>query len=156
MTSTSIAILAPVGGTVLALAEVPDPVFARGMVGPGAAIEPPHEVVEVVAPVTGTLLKVYPHAFVVLTPSGKRVLVHLGIDTVEREGAGFTLHRAQGDAVDAGTRIVTYDVPAIVAAGLEPVVPVVVVEARPEDVTLDGGVPGARIAAGAPFLALVR
>lgn len=50
-------VTAPLPGTVLALAEVPDPVFAQGMVGAGAAIEPPAHPVEVVAPISGRLVK---------------------------------------------------------------------------------------------------
>ena len=58
------------------------------------------------------------------------VLVHLGLDTVGLNGQGFTAHVAKGDAVEAGQRVITYDVPAIVAAGLSPVVPVVVMDER--------------------------
>jgi len=42
--------------------------------------------------------------------------VHLGIDTVQLKGEGFTLRAQQGDTVAAGDVIVSYDVPAIVAA----------------------------------------
>jgi phosphotransferase system IIA component len=58
------------------------------------------------------------------------VLVHLGLDTVQLNGAGFTTHVAQGDTVTAGQLIITYDVPAIVEAGYSPVVPVVVMDER--------------------------
>src|SRR5690349_539407 len=103
------------------------------MVGYGAAVDPPHEVVEAVAPVSGTLLKLMPHAFVILTPDNVGVLVHLGLDTVALEGEGFTTHVTQGDAVEAGQPIITYDVPAIVAKGLNPIVPVVVMDEREAD-----------------------
>ena len=33
--------------------------------------------------------------------------------------------------------MITYDVPAIVAAGRNPIVPVIVMEKKPEDITLD-------------------
>ncbi len=128
MSSTSV--LAPVEGRAVALADVPDPVFAGGMVGYGAAIDPPHRVVEAVAPVAGTILKLLPHAYVIMTPDNVGILVHLGLDTVQLQGAGFTAHVAQGDTVTAGQRVITYDVPAIVAAGFSPVVPVVVMDER--------------------------
>jgi PTS system glucose-specific IIA component len=121
---------APVEGRALALSEVPDPVFAQGMVGYGAAIDPPRRVVEAVAPVSGTILKLLPHAYVIMTADKVGVLVHLGLDTVGLGGQGFTAHVAQGDTVEAGQPIITYDVPAIVAAGLSPVVPVVVMDER--------------------------
>jgi phosphotransferase system IIA component len=100
------------------------------MVGHGAAVDPPHHVVEAVAPVTGKLLKLMPHAYVVMTPDHVGVLVHLGLDTVALQGEGFTAHVSQGDEVTAGQLIITYDVPAIVAKGLNPIVPVVVMDER--------------------------
>lgn len=134
---SSTEVLAPVGGRALALAEVPDPVFAQGMVGYGAAVEPPAAVVTAVAPVSGTVLKLLPHAYVIMTPDNVGVLVHLGLDTVQLQGAGFTAHIAQGDTVTAGQPVITYDVPAVVAAGYSPVVPVVVMDERePANITV--------------------
>ena len=137
-------VLAAVAGRVVALRDVADPVFSQGMVGYGAAIDPPHEVVDAVAPVGGTLLKLMPHAYVILTGDGVGVLVHLGLDTVRREGAGFTTHATQGDTVTAGQVITTYDVPSVVAAGLNPVVPVVIMDEREPaniDVAVGAGEP---------------
>jgi len=123
-------VLAPVQGRALALTEVPDPVFSQGMVGYGAAIDPPREVVDALAPVSGKILRLLPHAYVIMTADNVGVLVHLGLDTVQLNGAGFTTHVAQGDTVTAGQLIITYDVPAIVEAGYSPVVPVVVMDER--------------------------
>lgn len=144
-------VLAPVEGRALTLAEVPDPVFSQGMVGYGAAIDPPRAVVDAVAPVTGKILKLLPHAYVIMTADNVGVLVHLGLDTVQLGGAGFTAHVAQGDSVTAGERIITYDVPAIVAAGYSPVVPVVVMDERDAaNVIVDAAVTtGAEMSAGA-------
>ena len=74
-------VLVPVPGRMLPLPEVPDPVFAGAMVGPGVAVDPPRGPVQAVAPVDGRIAKLHPHAFVVVTASGRGVLVHLGIDT---------------------------------------------------------------------------
>ena len=123
-------VLAPVQGRALALAEVPDPVVSQGMVGYGAAIDPPREVVDALAPVSGKILRLLPHAYVIMTAENVGVLVHLGLDTVQLNGAGFTTHVAQGDTVTAGQLIITYDVLAIVDAGYSPVVPVVVMDER--------------------------
>ena len=127
---SSTPVFAPVEGRALALSDVPDPVFSGGMVGYGAAVDPPHEVIYAVAPVSGKILKLLPHAYIVMTPDGVGVLVHLGLDTVTLKGAGFTAQVAQGDTVEAGQPVIIYDVPAIVAAGLSPVVPVVVMDER--------------------------
>lgn len=146
-------VLAPVEGRALTLAEVPDPVFSQGMVGHGAAIDPPRQVVDAVAPVSGRILKLLPHAYVIMTADAVGVLVHLGLDTVQLNGAGFTAHVAQGDSVTAGDRVITYDVPAIVAAGYSPVVPVVVMDERdPANIVAgDAVTTGADVAAGASF-----
>jgi glucose-specific phosphotransferase system IIA component len=134
---SSTPVLAPVPGRALPLSEVPDPVFSQGMVGHGAAVDPPRQVVDAIAPVSGKILKLLPHAYVIMTAEGLGVLVHLGLDTVGLDGAGFTTHVAQGDAVTAGQPVITYDVPAIVAAGLSPVVPVVVMDERdPGNITV--------------------
>ncbi len=138
---SSTPVLAPVPGRALPLSEVPDPVFSQGMVGYGAAVDPPRQVVDAIAPVSGKVLKLLPHAYVIMTAEGLGVLVHLGLDTVGLNGAGFTTHVAQGDAVTAGQPVITYDVPAIVAAGLSPVVPVVVMDERdPGNITVDTAV----------------
>ncbi|CAN1488936.1 MAG TPA: PTS glucose transporter subunit IIA [Mycobacterium sp.] len=144
-------VLAPVDGRAIALADVPDPVFAQGMVGHGAAIDPPHQVLDAVAPVSGTLLRLMPHAYVIMTTDGVGILVHLGLDTVSLNGAGFTALVSQGDVVSAGQPVITYDVPAIVAAGLSPVVPVVVMDEREaSNITVGEAVSsGAEISPGA-------
>jgi glucose-specific phosphotransferase system IIA component len=121
------------------------------MVGYGAAIEPPHGVVEAVAPVAGKILKLLPHAFIVMTPDNVGVLVHLGLDTVALKGEGFTAHVSQGDDVTAGQLVITYDVPAIVAKGLNPIVPVVVMDEREAGnvIAAEAVLEGADIASGA-------
>jgi sugar PTS system EIIA component len=150
-------VLAPIRGRVVRLDEVPDPIFSQAIVGPGAAIDPPRAVVDVVAPISGRLLKVFPHAFVVLSADGLGALVHLGIDTVELDGAGFALHLAQGDEVAAGDVVVTYDVPAIEATGRNPIVPVILLEQQADRVAFAGGViEGDDVIGGQAFLALGR
>ena len=142
MSTTSV--LAPVGGRAMPLQDVPDPVFSQGMVGHGAAVDPPREVVEAVAPVTGKVLRLMPHAYVVMTADNVGILVHLGIDTVALNGEGFTAHVSQGDEVVAGQVVISYDVPAVEAKGLNPVVPVVVMDERepgnviPAEAVLEG------------------
>jgi glucose-specific phosphotransferase system IIA component len=142
---TTTPVIAPVAGRAVALEEVPDPVFSQGMVGYGAAVDPQRGVIDAVAPVSGKLLKLMPHAYIVMTPENVGVLVHLGLDTVALNGEGFTAHVSQGDDVTAGQLIITYDVPAIEANGLNPIVPVVVMDERePGNV-----VPSEAVAAGA-------
>ena len=125
-------VLAPVPGRALPLTEVPDPVFAGAMVGPGVAVDPPRGAVRAVAPVDGRIVKLHPHAFVVVTASGRGVLVHLGIDTVQLQGEGFRLLAAEGDEVAAGTPLVEWDTAAVEAGGRSPVSPVIALDAQPD------------------------
>jgi sugar PTS system EIIA component len=129
-------VAAPLAGQVVALADVPDPVFAGLVVGAGLAVEPGEDATEgpVVSPVAGRVMKVHPHAFVVLDDSGAGVLVHLGIDTVRLEGQGFTVHVADGDEVERGARMITWDPTAVRRAGYSAVCPVVVMQSKADDV----------------------
>jgi PTS system glucose-specific IIA component len=148
---TTTRVLAPVGGRAVPLQDVPDPVFSAGMVGYGAAIDPPRGVIDAVAPVSGTILKLLPHAYIVMTPDKVGVLVHLGLDTVQLKGDGFTAHVSQGDDVTAGQIVITYDVPSVEAKGLNPIVPVVVMDEREPGnvITSEAVFEGAEIASGA-------
>ena len=148
---TTTSVLAPVGGRAVPLQDVPDPVFSQGMVGYGAAIDPPRAVVDAVAPVSGKILKLLPHAYIVMTPDNVGILVHLGLDTVQLNGEGFTTHVSQGDDVTAGQVIITYDVPSVEAKGLNPIVPVVVMDEREQSnvIPSDAVTAGAEIATGA-------
>jgi sugar PTS system EIIA component len=118
-----------VAGVVVPLTEVPDPVFAEAMVGPGLAVVPSDTPGVAVAPVDGTIATLHPHAFVVATESGRAVLVHLGIDTVRLKGEGFVLHVAKGDVVRAGQPVVGWDPVAVAAAGYATVCPVIALDA---------------------------
>ncbi|MGZ4437654.1 MAG: PTS sugar transporter subunit IIA [Oryzihumus sp.] len=102
-------ILAPVAGRRQEVSDVPDPVFAQGMVGPGAAIAPHHGAQSAVAPIDGTIAKLYPHAYLIISDKGPGVLVHLGIDTVHMHGDGFTAVVAEHARVTAGAEIIRWD-----------------------------------------------
>jgi PTS system N-acetylglucosamine-specific IIC component len=115
---------------------VPDATFAAEIMGSGIAIDPPREVVEAVAPVSGTIIQLWPHAFIVATADEVGVLVHLGIDTVQLQGEGFTTHAAAGDQVTAGQKVITYDVPTVERLERNPIIPVIVVDSKAETLEL--------------------
>lgn len=151
---------APLGGLVVALGDVPDPVFAAGMVGPGLAIEPSADgEVDVTAPLDGVLEALQPHAFVIRSGAdasggadgtgADHVLVHLGIDTVGSDL--FTVHRSLGDACAGGDRIVSWRPADVVARGLFAVCPVVLLQAPPDMIGLLVE-PGERVTVGQPVL----
>ena len=79
-------ILAPVPGRAVPLQQVPDPTFAQGIVGNGAAIDPPREIIDAVAPISGKVLQMLPHAYIIVSDDNVGVLVHLGLDTVQLKG----------------------------------------------------------------------
>jgi len=128
---TSVDVLAPCPGRVVPLAATGDPVFAGEMVGPGVAIDPEPGQVTVVSPIAGRVVKVHPHAFVVLADTGVGVLVHLGINTNRLEGVGFEVLATEGCTVEAGAPMVRWDPATISGEGLSTVVPVIAMD-RPK------------------------
>jgi PTS system glucose-specific IIA component len=131
-----LSILAPVPGRSVELAAVPDPVFAQAMVGPGCAVDPERGPLTAVSPVAGMVVKLHPHAFVVVADDGRGVLVHLGIDTVQLKGDGFELLIAEGARVAAGDAVVRWDAAAVEAGGRSPSCPVIALEAQADSLEL--------------------
>ncbi len=121
---------APLDGVVVPLAQVPDPVFAKGTVGQGVGIDPTGNTV--VAPAAGTVIVAQQtgHAFGLRLDSGVELLIHVGIDTVNLNGQGFQVHVARGDRVEAGTPLVTFDRKVIEDAGYSLVTPVLVTNVK--------------------------
>jgi sugar PTS system EIIA component len=150
--TSPLTVLAPVAGTVIAMSDVPDPVFAGEIVGPGLAIDPSRDGRSTaIAPVAGTVMKLHPHAFVVQADAGRAALVHLGLDTVQLGGVGFTLHVAEGDTVQAGDAVVSWEPAQVEAGGRSPICPVVALQGESAAVT--GLAPvGATVTAGDPLL----
>jgi PTS system N-acetylglucosamine-specific IIA component len=150
----TLAVTAPVSGTVIGLAKVPDPVFAEAMVGPGTAIDPDRVAADACSPIAGRLVKLHPHAFVVVDDSSgaeRGVLVHLGIDTVQLEGAGFELLAGEGETVTAGQAIVRWNPAEVEAGGRSPVCPIVALGASAGD--LSDVVDSGSVTVGDPLLA---
>ncbi|MEK5175589.1 beta-glucoside-specific PTS transporter subunit IIABC [Heyndrickxia sp. FSL W8-0496] len=114
-----IKIVSPIKGEVLPLSQVKDEVFSSGALGSGIAINP--EVGEVVAPMDCTVSVLYPslHAIGLQLDNGVEMLIHIGIDTVELNGEGFKAYVKVGDHITQGTKIVSFDIPAIKAKGYD-------------------------------------
>lgn len=111
-------ISAPMTGTVIDLTDVSDPVFSSKAVGDGLGIEPADDGA-IVSPVDATVTMVAGtgHAIGFKSESGLEILLHLGVDTVELEGAPFDLSVKVGDTVKAGQSLGTMDLEAVRAAG---------------------------------------
>ncbi|PAK55455.1 glucose PTS transporter subunit IIA [Paenibacillus sp. 7541] len=99
---------APVQGRMMPIDEVPDDIFAAKLVGNGVAFLPDKG--ELVSPVYGTVMHVYPtmHAIGISTPEGLEVLIHIGIDTSQLKGP-FTAVVSEGDEVEPGQLLVKFD-----------------------------------------------
>ena len=123
--ATRIEILSPFTGRVLPIEEVADPVFAEKMVGDGVAVEPTEGVGLSPAPGQLAVFHSAGHAFAVQVTPEVGVLVHIGLNTVQMKGQGFSRSAEKGDSVKAGQEVVKFDIPAIKAAGYSAVSPVI-------------------------------
>ncbi len=105
----SVKFIMPVSGEVIDIKDIPDPVFAEKMMGDGFGIKPTSN--EIVSPIDGEVVSVFPtnHAVGLKTKEGIEVLIHVGIDTVNLKGEGFTSNIKAGDKVLAGDLLLTVD-----------------------------------------------
>jgi phosphocarrier protein len=100
---------APLSGPVLTLAKVPDAVFASGAMGDGIAIDPINDTLY--SPCAGMIIHVARtgHALTVRADNGAEILLHLGLDTVELNGEGFSMLVKDGTRVSKGQPLLRYD-----------------------------------------------
>ena len=119
-------ILSPIAGKAVALEDVPDPTFAEGILGLGAAVEPSEG--KITAPADGTVGTLFDthHAIGLNLDNGAELLIHIGINTVELNGEGFTAHVSEGDRVKKGQTLITFDKELIASKGYKTVTPVIV------------------------------
>ncbi|MGC0862214.1 PTS beta-glucoside transporter subunit IIABC [Pantoea agglomerans] len=147
-------ILSPMTGTVLALDQIPDPTFASGLLGQGAAIIPSDN--KVIAPFAGEVASLFQtrHAIGLLSHSGIELLIHVGIDTVRLDGKPFTAHVKVGDTFSAGDLLLEFDRQAILDAGYDLATPIIITNSDeyPEVMT----VAGTAVNAGTPLLSVTR
>lgn len=119
-------ILAPIEGTIKPVEESSDAAFASGALGKGVIITP--SAGKVYAPVSGTITVLFPslHAIGITSDSGVELLIHIGINTVQLEGKGFTAHIKQGDHIECGQLLVEFDMDYITKEGYSLETPVLV------------------------------
>lgn len=105
-------------GKTLAIDKVPDATFAEKVLGDGIAIEPSDNIL--LSPVDALVEQTMEgsnHAIGLTLANGLEILLHIGLDTVEMKGDGFTIHVKQGERVKAGQKLITFDPEKIKAAG---------------------------------------
>ncbi len=122
----NVAISSPLQGEVMPLSQVPDEVFSSGMMGQGVAIMPTDN--KVYAPFDGKVAMVTgsKHAIGLTADNGIELLIHVGLDTVQLNGAPFNYKVAEGDRFKAGDVLLEFDLAAIKRAGLSPITPIIV------------------------------
>ena len=110
-------VMLPIDGKVIPLEQLPDETFASAILGPGCGVEPTGDTVY--APFDGTVTQVPEslHAVGMMSDDGIELLIHVGMDTVEMKGQGFTSLTKEGAKVKAGTPLLKVDLEAIRAAG---------------------------------------
>ncbi len=125
-TKGDITVAAPVEGRVRPIESVKDDVFSKEVIGKSIAIEPTGNTIY--APVTGTVTSVFPtkHAIGITGDDGIEVLIHVGIDTVKLDGGPFISVIEEGDHVNIGDVIGTFDLEQIIEAGYDPTTIVVI------------------------------
>lgn len=99
----------PIDGEIVELEKVPDEAFSQKILGDGFAVIPSGN--NVYAPASGEVSVLFPtkHAVAITTEEGLEILVHIGIDTVNLNGEGFTAHVEQGNKVKKGDLLVSFD-----------------------------------------------
>ena len=107
--SKPLELLAPLSGVLLALDQVPDPVFASRMIGDGLCIDPTSQTL--CAPLGGVVSNIQDtgHAVSITDDNGVQVLMHIGLDTVNLAGKGFTRLVEEGQRVEAGEALIEFD-----------------------------------------------
>lgn len=111
-------VLSPLEGTVKNLSDGVDSAFASKALGDGSIIIPSGNTV--VAPFNGKVSALFPtkHAIGLTSDNGLELLIHIGVDTVQLDGKGFDSFVQQGDSVEAGQKLITFDGQVIKEAGL--------------------------------------
>ena len=132
--------VSPVEGKVMELSEVEDKVFSQGSMGNGFAVELTSGTVR--APFSGEVTVVFPtgHAIGMKRADGLEVLIHIGMDTVQLNGKGFSLKVKQGDYVSAGDVLVEVDLDYIKSEGKSLVSPVVFPNGQAVSLKIQGNI----------------
>lgn len=149
----AVVVSSPLTGRALAMASVPDPVFASGAMGKGVAVDP--TVGKVFAPFDGKVVTVLPskHAVGLISSDGVELLIHVGIDTVQLKGEHYTSHVTAKQQVKKGDLLLEFDIAAIKAAGYSTVTPVIVTNSKKYSDVLPA--PVTKVSAGEDILAAV-
>lgn len=127
---TTLTVTAPISGILTSLEDVSDPVFAQEMLGNGFAIVPHENCNTIYAPVTGRIssLPETRQAIIIETPEKTKVLVHIGIDTIDLLGSGFYAFIRENRQVKQGDKLLCFSKQLMQQKGLDSTVMVIFTE----------------------------
>ncbi len=99
-------IVSPIAGELKLLTEVNDEVFSKKILGDGFAITPKNNVF--CSPIDGKITTAFPtgHIYSIKHKTGFEILIHIGINTVELKGNGFSKISNEEDKVKKGDSLV--------------------------------------------------
>ena len=120
-----IEVVAPFSGELIDITKVDDITFKQKMLGDGVAIIPTNG--KLVAPVDGTVIQIFhtKHA-IGIEHKGIEFLIHIGMDTVNLQGEGFTAHVKEGDKVKKGDLLIEVDLALVANKGYKTETPIVI------------------------------
>jgi len=100
----------PMSGKIIPLEQIPDDVFSQGILGPGIGIEPTEGFV--VSPVNGTITSIADskHAIGIQSDEGAEILIHVGMDTVDMNGDGFSVDIRSNQHVSCGQKLMSFSI----------------------------------------------
>jgi PTS system glucose-specific IIA component len=126
-------IFAPANGKIVALEDVPDPVFNQKMMGEGIAIVPADG--EIVSPVNGEVIQVpdTKHAVGIRSEDGMEILIHVGLETVSLNGQGFNMKVKTGDRVSTGQALLDFDLKYVSENAANIITPIVITNSSNSD-----------------------
>lgn len=104
-----IALSAPCKGVLLPIENVQDAMFANKLLGDGFAMQPQEDII--CAPCSGqiTMIAATAHAIGIQLENGAEILIHVGLDTVNLNGKGFTVLVKEHQKVKQGTPLLKVD-----------------------------------------------
>ncbi|WP_121605748.1 PTS glucose transporter subunit IIA [Virgibacillus sp. Bac332] len=124
--SSQLKLVAPTDGNLIKLADVPDPVFSEKMIGDGVAIKPSNGIL--VSPVDAKVIQVFPtkHAIGLKSVNNIEILIHIGLETVSLKGEGFKVFVKEGDNVQLGEKLISFDVDLIKEKAASAITPIII------------------------------
>ena len=107
---------APSKGVFVPMNQIPDEMFSQGIMGVCCGVDPGEG--RVYAPIDATVTQLTDTLHAVgLEAGGMEILIHVGVDTVEMNGEGFTNTVKEGQQVKKGELLLTMDLEKIREAG---------------------------------------